>query len=662
MSGLESNTQWEEGKKGKEELTKKVDANGLAGLTGLFSMSSMTSDSRNMREHMEAFKALTEKYESLKKSTTNDSQRAIIPSLTTLTQNISPSLPGIGLHKVINNVVYVMVALFSNRDVATGTERVAVNNNLGHQQSISIPLTPVAYLDRSLRDSVTAHYASVGEQQNARQVKIISLTVVDLEMYKHSEIGETQDLPQVIAEWIASEWEEGIYVRTTEEISALGKGAPASWATPSAPYGKDSQAEARVNAIPGGRVNRGKQLTSSNLEVITNTVNNQGSVNSNSKEVCRVAATVSLQAVSYENYQQRLAAGASNADLMRQLMMQITGGSGGSNCWTQNYKPLAATINIDSVKAGEALRFHDGLYPFFYGLYTAMVTNQNYAWADSLRRAVQPGRSSLADIEPRIQQMIAGSNGAALVNEKNRIVLTNKNVSDIDLVNQWFQQNCSPNLKFTVRIGVGGVYCALNNFLQRLAIKDKNSAEKRTVIDIIDAQTGNKFSEIIAENVANKTGWTPSEEILIPTPQLSINGIAAYSGRQLNLSEIDEMTLCHIKGNGAQGGIDNYLRQQYGLNPQEGIKQRQQGLRTELTQSMYGAGEAHINSFDVVHIFHPQFLATMGKAFDSIGTMTIANSFGSWRTVPASWSIGAGLELTTSVGTSANAVTGFAGW
>lgn len=650
MSGLNTGNDKSSWSAGEEN---KVPMTGFNGLVELFNNPSMTSEGRNLRETGETLKALTELYKAMQNSTTNAQQKRIIPKVETLTQGISPVLPGLGFSVVVGGRTYVMPVLFSNGGLTTSTERITANMQNGIVQNVSVPIPPSQYIDKQVVSNVTEHYKRVGEGSGAGEVSVINTQVVDLDMWNHPESGDPKEWPERIAQFLAAEWEEAIMVKATAEIMAQNGKLPVSWQNPEKPYGNDGAAEARVVAIPGQRVNRGNILTSSNLEIIATTIsnnqNNSLGVN-NSKEICRVTATVRLQGVTWNEHVAAMT-GQQNAvgnNLERLMSLIVGSGMQPNSCYAQGYKPLRPIIEIDTVSAGEVLQNHNGLYPFFYGLYLLMVSNNRYAFAEGVRRLPGAGRGSLVDLETRISQMIQTGN-ATLINPSAKITLTEKNISDVDLVNQWLHQNCSPHLSFHMNLLNSGPYASVHNFMFRLAGKN-NSSEIQIVTGLIDAMTKNKFSELVGENIKNGSGWNPSKPVLIPTPILSVNGITTYGNRRMNTSEIDEQMICHIKGSKNIPGIDNYLQTVYGGNHNENLKQRAQKLRVELSHGMFDTDVA-INGFGQTHIWNPEFLQVMGKAYETIGNLSIANSFGTWKAESASYAPGAGLALTTSVGT-----------
>ena len=606
----------------------------------------MTSDNRNLKEVSETMEKVAQIYENAKKSTTNELQRKIIPTIGSLTSSISPLLPGLGLYCTYEGTMYVMGVLFSNRNLTIGSERITISGMNNMTQQVSIPVAPAQYANGQFLEKLKGHYVRHAESQGVKNVSVINMIVVDLEMLAHPEAGEQKDWPHNIANYLASEWEEAIMVKSVQEICAAGYATPNPFATPEQPYGKDNCAEARVSAI-SNRVTKGRTLTAANMEVIASTINNNSNISNysgNSKEIARATAIVGLNAVSWEEHN-RFIMSHRTPDQMSNLQNFLGAGGMGGAVFPNGYRPLRPVITVEAVQAGEQLQNNGGLYPFFYGLYLLMSTNNNYVFAEALRRHSVGARGNLADLEVRINQMLAQIPGGL---QAQRITLDDKKIADTDLVNQWIRQNVSPHATFQVNLISSGPHASIMNFLFRLAGKS-NVNEVKTTIALIDAMTNNKLSEIIKRNLAANSGWNPGKPVLLPTGMIAVNGLAEYGDKKLNTQEVDEMMISHVKGKGGQAAIESYLGTQYGSNPHEEFKQRAQKLRVELSSSIFD-GKVHINGFAQPHIWAPDFMSALGEAMDSIGQLNVANNLGSWRSNALVYAPGVGLATVSAAG------------
>jgi len=627
------------------------------GLGGLFRLSSMTSDNRNLPECAAALKELQEYYDAQKKASINDLQRQIIPSLLELTSSISPVLPGIGLHVIVGDTLYCMVALFSNATVTINSERIEYNAQPGvfGNSSLSIPLTPVQYANVDVYNRVRDHYQRLAETKNVKHISVVSMLLVDLEMRKLEEAGEHKDQARNNALFIASEWEEALLVKSVLESTAQNIELPNPFQNPDTPYDKGNAAEARVVGI-SGRVTKGKTLTADNMEVTATTVLNNGQnrdynrdYNSNSKEICRVQATVSLNAVSWDEYS-RFIMSHRTPDQMNQLQAFMGAASMGGSAYPNGFRPLRPVITMGDVQAGEMLGYNGGLYPYFYALYLLMCTNNHFVWAESLRKQSVGQRGSLADLEVRIKQMLSAVPGGLAISREELDV---KKLADTDFVSNWIRMNVSPHATFQVNILQAGPHASIHNFLWRLADQNKNSDEVKTVVKLIDAMSKKKMSAVIERNMRpGGTGWVPGKPILLPTGMISVNGRARMGDKTFNTQEADEMMISHVKGKNNLPAIEQFLHSQYGIDQREGFKQRCQKLRLEMTSAMQFSGDVHINGFAQPHIWAPDFMAALGEAMDGIGQLNVANNIGSYRSNQLVFAPGVGLATVAAAGSS----------
>lgn len=636
---LNDNSNWN-GKKDNQGAAPAQQGATANGLIALFQQTSMTSDNRNLKDVTDVANQVSEFYKTQKKSTTSPLQQGIIPDVEAMTPSISPQLPGLCFYRTIEGQMYVMGVLFSNNNLAISTEQINVQgfSGVGGSQRISIPITPVDYANGVVIEGVRNHYKAVAAAQQVSTVHIINMIVVDLEMYNHSEIADAAARIDTISNWITREWEESILVKAAEQAVAANIAIPSPFKD-SAPYGANKAAEARVSVV-AGRVNTAKQLSPANMEVIVSTMNpNNNSQSLNSKEIARIKATVSLKGVSLQEHQANMMA---NNNMQQQFMQMM--GMAGANAYPNGYRPLRPVITLDQVQPGEQMNYNGGLAPYFFGLFTLMCTNNNYVFAEPLRRVNVGARGNLADLEVRINQLLQGSGIPAM---PGRLQLTEKNISDTDVVNQWIRQNVAPHATFQTNLVLRGVNGSINNFLLRLASTGRTDAVN-TVVATLDAISNGAASTLISRNQQNGKGWTKEKPILHRTPEIAVNGLATYVDKQLNTLELDEMMLGHVKGKNGMQAIGDYLRVQYGTENEE-FKSRAQKLRIQLNESIFD-GAVHINSFSQVHIWDPQFMQLLGECMQEVGAFNVANNLGSFRTSNLVYAPGAGLATYASVG------------
>lgn len=639
-------------------------ASGL--LSALFGMNSMVADNRNLKIVSEVHEVLTEKiYKDIATSTTDDRQRRIVPKVEQLTQTLSPQLPGLGMWAEIDKTMYVMAVLFSTKENNIGSETISINQGQAGQQRTSIPLTPAAQINERFINNLKDHYKQVAAARGINDLVLTNLVVQDMEMLHHPESGETKDWPFNIAQYIASQWEEALLVYAAKVIVQRGGSIPVPWLEPQHPYGKDNLAEARVQAV-SGRVTRGKTLSPANMEIVVTTMNSQSGNQvynqPSTREIARVTAAVSLAGVPWSDYQQQMHNQIQAADQLANLRQFLGNAFNNNSVYQGTYRPLRPEITIDTVVPGEMMRNNGGIFPWFYGLYALMTSNNQFVWAEALRKAQVGGRGSLVGLETRIKMVAQEMPGFAQIfsDKRLRTPLDDKNINDTDFVTNWIRQNVSAHAIFRVNLIPNGIDSPIVNFLRELCGGNSAQATK-VVVALIDSMTNRKFSEIINENRSRNQGWFPDPQkpILINTNTLVVNGIATstlasrdHKERIINTQEVDEMFICNSKpGDSAAStaAIDNYLGTVYGNNPNENAKERSQKLRVEQGSSLFD-GRNHINSFGSSAVFAPDFMAAMAQAMDTIGGLNAANNLGSYRVHRLASTPGIGLATLVGAG------------
>lgn len=618
------------------------------GLGALFGMTSLTAGGRDVIELTEVVDIMNKQFEGFKTSTTNQMQLDIIPTIEKLTSQVSPNLPGVSLTAKIGITRYVMVALFSNDSLNIVSKNIPMFN--GGQQNnmfgsmVSTQLAPALYANKEVADNIKAFYTQRGDTD---AVVLINMKVVDLEMYKHPEILDDKDRMRHIALDLSQEWEESILVRASIESAGKGGKVPSPFQNPKKPYGQHDAAEARVNAV-SGRLNTAGHISPANMEVVISTTNPNSYSDYNqttSKEIARVTANVSLAAVTYEEFMQ------TNQNVqMNNMMFSMEGYSG--------YKPLRPIITIDQTKAGELMGQNGGLFPYFYGLFAVMASNNNYVFAEPLRRVSSTG--SLADLEQRLDQMVVGSPMTANA-LATRVKLTEKTMSDPDVVNQWIKMNVSKHATFQTNIYPAGVNSSINNFLTKLVGKGgqtPGSEELATMVGILDALSGDKFSSLIGRNRDSGKGWIPGKPVLHRTNTIVANGLTSHADKHVNTASFDEMFLANVKGKNTQA-IANYLGTVYGrVDSKETYDSRCHRIGVQMKESMF-TGKTHINCFGYSCIWDPELMSLIGEALSSIGALNVSGSYGSFQPDAQIFAPGIGLATTMSIGSNGNTGLGF---
>lgn len=618
-------------------------------LNDLFHTPSMSSDNRQLPEVDEVLELLKKGYTAMGESTIQPAQRAIIPTVDKVSPVISSTLPGLVLHRFVGDSVWVMLVLFSNKDNAIATETVQVLQPMGMPHKTSVLLTPTNYFTNELVDNLRKHFKQLLEQNGMKgEPEIINLMTEDLEMLQHSQAGDLKERPQRIANYLKGQWETAVFVKICSEMPKRKARLPSAFKDPSAPYGKDGWAEARVTAVEN-KVSKAGTLMASNMELVISTTNNPNNNNGNnnnpnSKGIVRALATVQLSAISYQMHMQNIAA-ISQAGGQADAIQAFLGINGGM--YANGYRPLHPVITLDSAIAEEMMNFNNGLHPYYYSLFALMCTNTDYIFAEPLRRANVGSRGNLSAFEPRIEQLIAQVYSGA------RPQMDDKTILDTEAVNKWMHQNISPNALFRSNVILGGLDSPVNKHLEVLSdpvLANRQSAVQ-AMIAVMDSMSNGRFSEIVAENVASGKGWKPGDVALHRTKMIAVNGLAKNpQGRELNTLEVDEMYLGTHKGKAGLQQSMNYLSILYGTTNEE-VRSRCQKLKIEMSTSLFD-GHLHVNNFGFSCVWDPHLMAVIGKALSEMGTLTVANTYASMRPNNMAFMPMAGLQTVTSVGTS----------
>jgi len=612
-----------------------------SGLGGLFQLMSFSADNRNLFELNEVHKQLEELYKAADGSTTPTIQRRMIPKVNYLTPAISSVLPGLVMNCLVEDTMWVMAVLFSTKEMTNASEPVRFNHG-GQNTNLSVPIPPVGYINAEVMDNLRGHFERQGESEGFKNVALINMLLIDLEMLNHPEAGDVKDRPKRLAAYIANQWETAFLTKAAVLLANAGEGElPSPFSNPKKPYGKDNCAEARINSIQE-RVTKGLTLSAANMEVVASTANsaqnyNNNSSTANSKEIARATAIVSLSGLPYEQHMRNLQILQQSPNRDINAMMGMTGG-----IYQNGYKPLHPVITLESALAGEMMNYNQGLMPFFYCLYLLMATNTNYLFTEVLRRLSVGQRGNLIGLEGRIDSLLGG------VPVPNRAMMTEKTINDIDFTNNWIRQNVSPHATFRSNLVTNGNDSAVNNFLTGLSSENREK-EVKTTISVLSALSSGKFAKLVQRNIDQKSGWTPDKKVLHRTPMFVINGLAAMpvTRKKLNTQEVDEMFLFNAKGKNV-AEILNFLNTQYGATDND-PRARCQRLRMEMEQTIFD-GDMHVNSFAQSCVWDPGFMAVVAEALDGIGTMTVANSQAVLRPSQGVFMPGGGLATMTHAG------------
>ncbi len=628
MSGTENN--WEANKQNDNNNKKDnghKEANSFGGvpsiLASLLGEASVLSNHRNMPEVADVSKIIKERIEELQGASLSSVRKSILPSVTILTNNVSSALPGLCLSVSSGNTTYIMPVLFSNKDLTNAMEDIHLEGQ--NARRVSTPFTPTNYVTKELISAVTELFLAEGRGKNINNVAIINCFVVDVEMY-HGEDITKDGLATILANTILPVWEDGFLVtacRATARENNIR--LPSPFIMDKKAYGPSGMAIARVEAVPGSHVRNGV-VTGSNLcvKVVTTNQQNQGQSSlSSSKEVCTVYGTVTLRGQYIQTYQM-----PANGNVPQEMNYHLR-----IPTRPMGYYPLYPVVLMDYAKPGETMGSNGGLHSFFMGLYTLLTCNNNYLFSEAFRSKNVGSRGNLSNIETRVLEVTGGEPRSA------DIMMTEQRIMDSQFVNNWIHQNIAPRASFGMNISEFGNDAAIANFFMQLTSGTPEAKAERlkTIIAVIDSMTDNKFSELLKDNVASGKGWNPNKPILYKTKIIAPQGTAKWDGKTISLSEVDEMMICKIFPKDPVA-IQSWLALVYGVVDGQDEKSRRYNIRQRLNEMFDGA--FHINTFANQWDFNPEFVILMGAAMDTIGSLNVTGSMGTFASTPQAYAPG----------------------
>lgn len=643
--GIEDNKDW-----GTTENTANGNAAGkkenVGGgiLSEMLGVSSLFSGGRDMKEVDEVIRITTAKIKSLNNDTLIPVHRAILPDIVGLTRQIAQSLPGLCLSKVIGGVCYLMPVLFINSQIAHSMDSFDI---VGSQvnQKVSMPTLPVDYYNKEIIDNVMAHYKALGKSKNFNGVQIVTAKLIDLDMLKADEtLLQNNAMAELISKLVFTEWYEGLMVTMVHQAGSTNAKMGTPFAEGKA-YGNSGHALVRTEAIPTPIVDNGI-VTGYNLiarVVTTNPSNNAHQTNS--KSVVEATATVQLMGGSIASFRQD-PENFKNGHFLN----QATG-------FPFGYYPFSPLIIMGEAKPGDQMLDNSGLHSYFMGLYALLCTNNNYLFAEPFRMANVGSRGNLSDMENRISTLVQ-EQGAVMTRDANN-AMTDKKVKDSDFSNGWIQKHIGPHAVFAVDLINFGTSAAINNFLFKLTgnnTSDTTVAECiRTVVAVIDSMTNGKMSEVVSDNIKTNSGWTPKIPILHSTNVIVPCGTFRHGQKWVDMSEIDEMFLSHVYKQD-QTKVISYLSLMYGTDASMDARTRKHLIRQRLSEITDGS--FHLNGFKNRSYINPNFNAAFSKAMDTIGSLQVGGTMGTFATTPTGYAPGANLVTTTAAGSYAGVVSG----
>lgn len=632
-----NNSGWEENLDNNTGKAPEARPNGdLLSMLSILGETSLSAGNRNVAEILLVKEALNKKYEDRKKNNINPTASKSSPMIDDIDPNVSPVLPGLVLYMQAGKDIYIAPFLFHNNNIILDHEDVSYN--LGQQNlRQSTPRTPASYINVSLIKGLQARF----KERFGQEIEIHNIggEVINLNSYVDV-INDTPQLVKRVTEALDNSWE------TSFKSELLKAAAIANMKLPAIAHGKklfgvSGTADARVNAVVSRMGSNGVMMPS-NMEIQIATTNpnnggynsyNQNNVENTPREVCRTYANVSLTPY---NYQDHLA------------MIRATNGHIRFNDgMTQDgFKPFRPTIALNAAVAGPQLNSNAGIIPLVMGLFSMMVSNNNYAFSEVIRRTKCGVRGNLVALETRLDEVCRSFNIPRMLGS-NSIKLDDKNINDVDVVNAWIKQHVMQSACFTIPIIPGAGNPALTKFLIDLTRPETKVNAVKAFVAAVDSLSDNGMSTQLRLNDANpdSKGWKTADKIYHTQGTIIIEGTASFSGVPFNLGEIDEMGAVTIIGGGKwTPRVGDFLQTMYAARQNETEKARQQRLRAILLETQ-NLTDLNITAFGRVGIMDPRLMSLLGNVIAKAGTLNtsgLINSLNNGMTVFA-----AGTSLAT---------------
>lgn len=565
-------------------------------LFALLSSQNLISSSNAIGEVNDVVKSIEETLKALNKNTASEAQKMALPKhVQNLTSDISPQLPGIALSTLIGNVVYVMPVLFYKAGVTEVTESIYLQNE-AVPRGIAKPAT--AFMDLSLLEKVKTQYAYYNGKQMSKTV-IVSPMVTNLEPFLKNAM-KYEDMIIDIRTDILKQWATGLLNVAYLDLTLAGMEMPNPFKDGKM-FGKDDAAVARIE--PVNKLTVDGRPTPYNLAVKISTTNKNNSQNPNSTNTRSVATsylTVSLEAMSQQQFQQARA----------QNPGRVVG-------------PLVPVISTGAVIPGETLNNNNSMLTALLGLYAAIGANQPNYFSEALRGKEVGNRGNIGNFNFYLSQMLAGNFGT-------QQFITDKNITNAQIVNQWLATYVAPNAVYALDLAAFSEDVANSDFWWNLLNKPSSSTYHRALINLLDTLSNGTFSKLAAANAQNpgrdkNKQWAPGDAILKPTNIMLPAGIAqGKDGKWFSLDEVDGMFLRQeqyygnneVAINEYQGLVNGYVG--------ENLKVRQFNIYNRLNQ-LFGANVI-VEGWKRRLIWENAFFNTFAEAMKSAGALSLSGS------------------------------------
>lgn len=616
---IATDSTWDESKEpGKaQDASHSSVSTDLMGLGGLLGQISTSYSGRNIPEVSEVEKLLTETFTARKSSDLHKLKAQIIPNVNVLDANISPVLPGLVLSLFRGNNVFVLPILFWSKAVLLDAEDVTFGASLYNPQVsnvsgiLSVPRVPASYMDKAVTQQLGVIFRDGNQSKN---VVVIGSNVINLEMYSPEQRRDPKRFVTELATRIDIEWETSIMVEIARDYGRNKKPLDNVFNDQSA-YGPNRAAQARIQPIDR-QIGIDGIISPANMEVSIVTTNpnarNYNSPENAPKMVCTANANVTLLPFPYRSH---------IANLQRMQRPNLGGGMRGVT--QDGWAPFRPCISLVSSLAGPQMNSNGGLVPFIFSLFALMCANNNYAFAEVLRRQKCGVRGSFIDLEPRLIELFRENQVTRPVGGPS-VKMDNKSILDHEAINQWIRAHIMPTAIFTVPILPTNFGSALTKWFVELNDATKRGEAVSAFISTINSITNNRFTEQVQLNAQNQKGWKLGDAIFHNSPQLIIDGTAYHNGELFNLGELDEQSVFHMAGPSGANNASLLLRTMYyPADQRENDRVRQQRIR-QLLADCLNLTDININAIGRVGVMDPNLMHLLGTLMTEIGTLSTA--------------------------------------
>lgn len=582
--------------KGNENMS------GINSLVSLLSQVNLSASHNTVPEMDEIAKAIKERVKVLKSNTAAEAQKAALPAdIQILTNNISPSLPGFAMYTIFGTECYVMPVLFYKAGITDVTDTVQFHNEAPR----GFAKVPSSFMTGDLSTKVKQNFTTIGGKQ-MQTVSIVNPRVVNLERYLKAGL-HGEDLVRVVAAGLLEDFVTGLMsLGSLLQVKAAGN-LESPFGSRKL-YGDHGAAMARVETATG--LDATGLATPYNLTVkLATTGKNGQQFNNNqiSKTIITTPLNVQLEAMSREQF--------------AQARMARPGQSG--------VGPLVPIVSIGHSIPGETLGNNSSPLSIILGLYAALAANAAPALAEAYRNKEVGSRGNLSNFNSMMVQYLGPQAYDA------NCMLTDKNLSNIELVNNWIRNYVSTTPVYVVDAPAYLDNASTSEFYFGLAEKGSDSVYYKTAMIAANLLSNGKFLELANANKADNSRdkskqWAPGDAILLQTGTLRPRGIATNpkTSKAFDLGEIDGMFLRQKEYFGENEiAVAEYQGLVQGSTHIQDARQRQFHITSRLMAMTNNT--AIIEGWDMRFIVSPAFANTLRDAMVNAGTLTVsANNYG----------------------------------